>query len=74
MRKHGALRSEVIDTILTGIEYPAYLNRLGREKVFREGYEWEGKSYPHKQIRVIYVEEDPITEVVAVITGYGEWE
>ncbi len=73
MRKRGALRSEVIDTIQTGSVYPAYLNRLGREKVFREGYEWEGRSYPHKQIRVIYVEEGPVTEVVTVITRYGEW-
>ena len=73
MRKRGALRSEVIDTIHTGTEYPAYLNRLGKEKVFRDGYEYEGRSYPHKQIRVIYVEEGPVTEVVTVIARYGEW-
>ena len=74
MRKRGALRSEVIDTIQTGSVFPAYLNRLGKEKVFREGYEWEGGSYSHKQIRVIYVEEGPVTEVITVITRYGEWK
>ena len=74
MRKRGALRSEVVDTIYTGTEYPAYLSRLGREKVFREGYEYEGVSYPHKQIRVIYIEEGPVTEVITVIARYGEWK
>ncbi len=74
MRKRGALKFEVIDTIHTGTEYPAYLNRLGREKVFRDGYEHEGRSYPHKQIRAIYVEEGTVTEIVTVITRYGEWK
>ena len=74
MRKRGALRHEVIDTIRTGTEIPAHLSRLGREKVFRDGYEWEGRSYLHKQIRVIYVEEGPATEVVTVMARYGEWE
>ena len=74
MRKRGALRSEVIDTIYTGTEYRARLSRLGREKVFREGYEYEGRSYPHKQIRVIYIEEGSVTEVVTVIARYGEWK
>ena len=74
MAKRGALRFEVIDTIHTGTEYPAHLNRSGREKVFRDGYEYEGRRYPHKQVRVIYVEEGPVTAIVTVIARYGEWK
>ncbi len=73
MVERGATESEVADTIQTGTEYPARLNRLGREKVFRDGYEYQGRSYPHKLVRVIYVEEGSITAVLTVITRYGEW-
>ncbi len=73
MQDRGATESEVADTIQTGIEYAARLGRLGREKVFRDGYEYEGRSYPHKLVRVFYVEEGSITVVVTVITRYGEW-
>ena len=73
MVERGATESEVADTIQTGTEYPARLNRLGREKVFRDGYEYQGRSYPHKQVGVIYVEEGSVTTALTVITGYGEW-
>ena len=74
MRERGAIESEVVDTILLGNYYPADPPKDGRELVFRDGYEFKGKSYPHKQLRVIYAEEGPKTTVVTVITRYGEWE
>lgn len=73
MEERGATESEVADTIQTGTECPARMDRLGREKVFRDGYEYEGRRYPHKLVRVFYVEEGSVTVVVTVITRYGEW-
>lgn len=74
MRERGALDSEVVDAIHMGTEYPADPPKLGREMVFRNGYEYKGRCYPHKQVRVIYAVEGLTTTVVTVITRYGEWE
>ena len=73
MLDRGATEPEVADTIQTGADYPARMDRLGKEKVFRDGYEYEGRNYPHKLVRVFYVEESAVTVVVTVITRYGEW-
>ncbi len=73
MGERGATESEVADAIQTGTEYPAHPPKLGREMVFRDGYEHKGRRYPHKLVRVFYVEEAPATVVVTVITRYGEW-
>ena len=40
MLYRGATESEVADTIYTGTEYPARQPKLGREMVFRSGYEY----------------------------------
>ena len=74
MRQRGTVESEVIDTINLGTECPAYPPKLGREMVFRSGYEFEGTVYAHKQVRVFYAEEGTTTVVVTVITRYGEWK
>ena len=73
MLDRGATESEVADTIHMGTERPARQPKLGREMVFRGGYEYEGRRYPHKLVRVFYVEEGPVTVVVPVITRYGDW-
>ena len=73
MEDRGATESEVSDTIQTGAEYPAHPPKLGREMVFRDGYEHKGRRYPHKLVRVFYVEEGPVIVVATVITRYGEW-
>ena len=73
MEDRGATESEVADTIQMGAEYPAHPPKLGRERVFRDGYEHKGRRYLHKLVRVFYVEEGSVTVVVMVITKYGEW-
>ena len=74
MQRRGSVESEVVDTIRMGTECLARPPKLCKEMLFRDGYEYEGKSYPHKQVRVFYAEEGPTTTVVTVITRYGEWE
>ena len=73
MEERGAVESEVIHTIQMGAECPADPPKLCKETVFRHGYEWDGRLYAHKQVRVIYAEEGSTTTVVTVITRYGEW-
>ena len=74
MLQRGTVESEVIDTIRLGTECPAYPPKLGREMVFRSGYEHEGTMYAHKQVRVFYAEQGSTIVVVTVITRYGEWD
>ena len=47
---------------------------LGKRMVFAEGYDWKGRFYPHKLVRVIYVEEPEKIEIVTVYVYYGTWE
>ena len=74
MRKRGAAEFEVVDTIQSGRDHPARHPKLGRAKVFRDGYEHEVRQYPHKELWVYYVEEREVTTVVTVIVRYGYWE
>lgn len=71
MLQRGTIESEVIDAIRLGTECPAYPPKLGREMVFRSGYEHEGTVYPHKQVLVFYAEQGP---TIVVLTRYGEWD
>ena len=73
MQERGVVESEAVRTIQMGAECPADPPKLCNEMVFRRGYEWEGKLYSHKQVRVIYAEEGSKTTVVTVITRHGEW-
>ena len=73
MEIRGASEAEVIDTIQSGQERPARHPKLGREKVFREGYEYDGRQYPHKELWVYFLEEGNVTIIATVIVGYEEW-
>ena len=71
----GATKEEVEETIRDGIETTnARPPALSRSLVFREGYYFEGRWYPHKEIMPIYVIEDDLTVVLTVIVRYGFWE
>ena len=74
MSQRGASESEVVDAMRTGAECPARPPRLCRETVFRDGYQHRGRHYPHKLVRVFYVEEGAAIIVLTVIIRYGEWE
>ncbi len=74
MTDRGASEEEVISTIHKGTEWSARPPAIGKELVFRAGYHYDERWYPHKQIRVIYVTENEVTSVLTVIVRYGEWE
>ena len=74
MSARGATDTEVLDTILEGMNRDARPPKLGRLKVFSEGYEHRDRWYPSKEVSVFYVEEDWGTTVVTVFVRYGNWE
>lgn len=74
MQDRGAAEDEVRLTLRQGREVSARYPRLAREAVFRDGYNWRGKFYSHKLVRVIYVYEEERIVVVTVYAFYGLWE
>ena len=69
----GATREEVGLVLATGSQSPTYGNRFNAVKVFTEGYEYRGRSYPHKEIRVVYAYEEWGLAVITVIVRFGFW-
>ena len=72
--ERGVSESEVAETLQLGDLVDARLPRVGRRRVFTEGYERENRVYPHKEVTVIYVEEGINTVIVTVFARYGRWE
>jgi hypothetical protein len=74
MNKRGIEEIEVEQVLEDGKPADARKPRLAKERVFDEGYLWKGASYPHKLIRVIYVEEDTDIVIITAKSYYGSWE
>ena len=74
MAQRGVTIEEVYVVLETGHESEARPPRLAREAVFTEGYEWNGRYYEHKFVKVIYAIDYDIVAVVTVIGMYGRWE
>lgn len=74
MRLRGIVREEVIDAVEFGELVGVVGNRYIRQRVFTEGYNWHGRDYPHKEIRVVYVVERQRTVILTAIARYGRWE
>lgn len=74
IREWGVTEEEVRVTIDSGEPFPAKGLRLGKARVFRMGYERQGRPYPHKEVRVIFALEAEDTIVVTVVARYGRWE
>ena len=74
MQERGAVEEEVKLVLEQGQEASARHPRLAREAVFRDGYNWRGRFYPHKLIRVIYAYDGENIVVVTVYVFYGVWE
>ncbi len=74
MAERGILDDEVIETIHSGEFVEVEMGRSGRRKVFTSGYEREGRSYPHKEVTVVFVVEGDTTTVITAIARYGRWE
>lgn len=72
--ERGTTEDEVRQVLLSGEEAEARVPRLGKRMVFTEGYDWKGRFYPHKLVRVIYAEEPEKIEIVTVYVYYGRWE
>jgi len=70
MTRRGFTVAEVEEVIRTMPWQPAELERLECRKDFAYGKEWNGKRYPTKQIRPIFVEEASEIVVVTVYTYY----
>ena len=73
VNERGATREEVGLTLATGQHSPTYGNRFNAVKVFTEGHEHRGRSYPHKEIRVVYANEEWGQGVITVIVRFGFW-
>ena len=74
MRKRGATEDEVIWVLEHGRGSDARPPRLAREAVFTKGYDWKGRSYPHKLIKVIYTYDARGIVIVTVLVFFGRWK
>ena len=74
MDERGILEDEIAQTIETGELVGVRERRQVRRQVFTSGYEREGRLYPHKEVTVIYVEENGVQVVLTSIARYGMWE
>ena len=74
MEERGVTEEEVRQTVLRGEPAEAREPRHGRQVIFTEGYSWLGRYYPHKMVRVIFIEERGRFIVVTAYAYYGRWE
>ena len=74
MRERGATEDEVMATLSKGTELRAAGGRKVKELVFSFNAVWQGKPYPQKKLRVIYMEQDNDIIAITVYTYFGKWE
>ena len=70
LRARGFTAAEVEEAIRAGLWQPAELGRLECRKDFPYGRDWNGKSYPTKQVRPVFVDEPAEIVGVTVYTYY----
>lgn len=70
----GATLAEIEATIASGAAEPAHGGRLARARVFPFARERNGRFYPEKRIKVVYVVEGDLIVTVTVLVYYGKWE
>jgi hypothetical protein len=68
--KRGFTVAEVEETIRTRPWGAAELGRLECRKYFAYGRDWNGKVYPTKQVRPVFVENTKEIVVITVYTYY----
>jgi hypothetical protein len=74
MPVRGISEEEILDVLRSGWAVPAADGRLAKEKVFLFEASWRGRSYAHKKVKVVYVEEEGAMITVTAYAYYGEWE
>lgn len=72
--ERGATHQEIIDTVNSDTIIPAKENRLAKEKTYIYEQDWNGKSYTHKKVRVIYIIENSTIVVITVVVKYGTFK
>lgn len=72
--ERGASLAEIREVVESGHEEPARDGRLARAKVYLFEAERNGRYYPEKRIRVIYVAEEDRVATVTVHVYYGKWD
>jgi len=70
MQERGASEEEVESTVLQGERFPVKFGRQGFRRNFRFEAEWQGQSYPTKQVEVIAVYEAGDWLAISVIVKY----
>jgi hypothetical protein len=73
MRERGVAEEEVLSVLDAGEPQEAE-GRRSKEATFEFLGEWQGRRYPQKKVRVIYIEEAGSTVVITVYAFYGRWE
>ena len=71
--ERGTNKKEIDEVIKNGETSNATGNKLAKEKIFSYNEEWNGKIYPQKLVKVIYVILEPVIKVVTVIVRFGKW-
>jgi len=72
-KERGTNDDEIKDVINTGNECSAKGSRLGKEKIYPYNNIWNGKTFPEKLVRVIYVIGEKVISTVTVIVQFGKW-
>jgi hypothetical protein len=70
----GATLAEVEEVVASGVFESARGGRFARWKVFPFGKERNGRYYPEKRVKVIYVIDNGQIVTVTVFVYYGRWE
>ncbi len=66
----GASADDVIETVLTGEEFPAKHGRTGFRRNFSGAFAWRGRTFDTKQLEVYAVFEDGGWLAITVIVKF----
>lgn len=73
MAERGVSEQEVQAVLKAGAPRDERHGRYAKERVFEFSGKWQGRRYPEKKVRVIYIEEAEIQVVITVYAFYGTW-
>ena len=68
--ERGAEKAEVIETVMSGEEFPAKFDRTGFRKNFAFNKIWNNKKYATKQIEAYCVKENNNWLVITLLVKY----
>ncbi len=74
MEERGVSDEDLAIVLATESRRQEEAGRMSKEVVLAFGGTWQGRRYPQKLVRVIYVEEAENTVVITVFAFYGSWE